>query len=290
MKVSTSLLIAFGLVSVISIKVEAANTFVYGMGETELYRTTFGTDFNANQGWTLNNTSVSQGVLKATIDNWSSAFYNLSSLDLDSGNLGIYWSFKTDRNTNERSKLYMELNVTDDPNRREQRHIAFNIVPKRKGDPTPYQLYVDPGFNLTNQLVQNIRPPSVLFNSINTFESFRMMVSKIDANTVRVVPFYWYNNNWNRFFYSNTSIASPVSLRIDINNYLERQDAFKSFSLLFRSNVPSVDAIAITQIPRPSLTATNVQLTSVPESNSIVGLITVGLLSLLAIRKCDRAN
>jgi hypothetical protein len=51
-----------------------------------------------------------------------------------------------------------------------------------------------------------------------------------------------------------------------------------------------VDAIAITQIARPNFTAASLQLTSVPEPNTILGLMTVGFLSLFAIRKCDRTN
>lgn len=286
---------------------KAANTFFYGANEVELYRTTFGTDFNIDQGWDLTNTTiVNNGVLKASQDNWSRAFYDFD-YDLDSGPLNIYWSMNTNKSTNERSKVYLELNFTNDPNLIEQRHIAFNVRPAN--DNRPYQIYLDPAFcpdpntcppEDRDQLLQNIVAPTELFTNSTMFESLRLRVRKLPNNpkVIQAIPFYRYNNIWNRF-YKDTAKTLPVALNINTNNfsYLRNVDYFQSVSWLFRSNVSALDAIAFTRTNLATARTTlaleesegDLLMEKVPESNLMLGLLGAIALKLKLRTKINLA-
>lgn len=246
--------------------------------------------------------ALNNGSLKNTTTDWQRTFFDFSSLGLDSlqlnsGDIFVYLRFKTAKTANENAKIYLELNsentITPDP-MYEQHHLAFNIRPTSNIN-TPYELYVDPAFYLPathpqyqsycqqwanamgsspidcpyadptrqDQLKQNLKPPSSLFGNPDTYESFRLMVSKSlsNANIIEVTPQYWLNGTWNQFETQNGSslpqrinltqeVCDPINPSNCNNNYLLLgQSSFQSVSLLFRSNVPTVDAFAITQIP-----------------------------------------
>jgi hypothetical protein len=156
--------------------------------------------------------------------------------------------------------------------------------------------YADP--TRQDQVKQNLIPPNSLFNNSTTYESFRLMVSKSlsDTNVIEVNPQYLLNDIWNQF---QTENGSSLPLTIDLtqkicqpNNFsncnndylLLGQASFPSISLLFRSNVPTVDAFAITQIPKDINQITPEQ---VPEPNAVLGL---GLLSFGAFFKRKFTN
>jgi hypothetical protein len=328
-------------------KAQAANLFTYGSGETELHRSTFdsadGWRLNKPNGSLLSNSttiSINNGVLKNTTTTWQRAFFNFSSLgvdslDLDNGDIGVYLSFKTDKTKNENAKVYLELNATDtntpDPYF-EQNRLAFNIRPTLNIN-NPYELYLDPAFYIPttdanypkycqdwsnavglpvsqcpygdptrqDQLKQKIKPPSALFKNASTYENFRLMLRKnsTNPNLIQVMPYYWLNNNWQPF---ETQSGSLLPLNIDLtqkacdpnnpsncsnDNLLLGRDYFKSVSLLFRSNVPSVDAVAITQIPNTSSSQAAVPK-SIPEPNSMLGLFAFGVLGAGSLLKCKK--
>jgi hypothetical protein len=155
--------------------------------------------------------------------------------------------------------------------------------------------YADP--RRQDQLKQNLKPPSSFFDNPALYESLRLMVSQspLDANLIEVTPQYWLNVAWTQFEPQN---GSSVPLKIDLaqkiceqgnpsncsnENLLLGQNSFKSLSLLFRSNVPTVDALAITQIP----------MEQIPEPLTILGAGTaagLGAFFKRQINKKKKAN
>jgi hypothetical protein len=289
----------------ITVDAEAANSFTFGGREKLLYSTAFDSSFDISD-WELGSTAVNNDVLQAAVNDWSRAYYNFnfqqSGYDLDRGKLNIYWSFKTDRTKNESSKVYLELNFTanrNDPNNPanipfEEAHIAYNIRPAL--DNRPYQLYYDPAFcpdpntcplQDRDQNLQEAKPPTGFFINTSVFESFRLSARKVSDNILEFIPYYWSNDRWNKFIYSDPNNTRSVKLRLDTSlaptdYYIGGLDTFKSLSFLFRGNVPGVDALAITRTRQPKtlgITSTPLNFAATtPESTSILGLLAIGLI------------
>jgi hypothetical protein len=296
-----SLLIGLSLLATTCIPVKAANTFTFGSSqETLLYGTDFGTSFNGS-GWEMGTTATNQDVLKASINNWSRAYYNFagSGYDLDDGELNFYLSFKTDRRRNEASKVYLELNFTENRHNLsnpanipfEEAHVSLNLRPSL--DNRPYQLYYDPAYcpdantcpiQDRDSGLQEMRPPTGSFANTSVFESFRLSAKKIGNNLLEFTPYYWSNttNQWLRFASSNAANTTPVSMTLDtsqspVNYYINGLDSFQSFSLLFRGNIPAVDGVAVTLIPNSQSTAAKT-----PEPTSLLGLFALSSIALAA--------
>lgn len=269
MKLKLTFLLSVAFVAGVAAKAQAANFFTYNPNEQELYHSTFD---NA-EDWQLNNTTVAQGELQANPEtNWASAYYDLSSLnqlDLDEGDVALYWSARTDRSKPELGKFFMELNVVA-TDTQEPRQINWNIRPISPRDGNfrnlPYLLYVDPGFQIPHEVEQELVVPDQ-FPDTETYESFRLTLSKTGVDTVEVTPYYWLNDNWQAF---SAKDGSTLPMSVSIQDNLEGQDYFESLSFRFRQNRSYLDAVAITRIP------TDAEPVDIPEASTALGLFAMG--------------
>jgi hypothetical protein len=299
-----ALSIGLSLSVVACVPVTAANSFTYGAAETELYRADFTNPFN-NNNWELGGTNAGNDIHKAnTGTSWQRSYYNFdgSGYDLDSGELNFYWSSKTDRTKKGNSTLYFELNFTENrnnpgntPSNFEESSIKFQFTPT-SNNPI-YQLYYDPAFNTScpaypqtiptniatecNQAVQDLKSQVPLFASTSIYESFRLQAKKISDSVLEFTPYYWYNNKWTQFNYKGgANINTPAKLTLDTsqsptNKYIQGLDSFQSLGFQFRSDVPTVDAVAITQIPNVQRSAA---ANKTPEPASVLGLLAISAL------------
>jgi hypothetical protein len=298
-----TLSIGLSLSVVACVPVTAANSFTYGAAETELYRADFTNPFN-NSNWELGYTNAGNDIHKAnTGTSWQRSYFNFDSsgYDLDNGELNFYWSSKTDRTINTNS-LYFELNFTENrnnpgntPSNFEESSIKFWLNPKPRNTNPIYQLYYDPAFCIPStsnpcaatelpQTVQNLKSQVPLFASTSIYESFRLQAKKISDSVLEFTPYYWYNNQWTQFNYKDgANVNTPAKLTLDTsqsptNKYIQGLDSFQSLGFQFRSDVPTVDAVAITQIPNVQKSAA---ANKTPEPASVLGLLVVSALGFV---------
>jgi hypothetical protein len=299
-----SLSICLGLLVAACVPVTAANSFTYSAAETELSRTDFTNPFD-NTNWELGGTEAGNDIHKgSTGSQWQRSYYNFadSGYDLDDGELNFYWSSKTNRSKKGLSTLYFELNFTENrnnpgntPSNFEESSIKFQFTPT-SNNPI-YQLYYDPAFCIPStsnpcaatelpQAIQDMKSQVPLFTTTTTYESFRLQAKELPNNLLEFVPYYWSaaNNQWVRFSYKGgANINTPASLVIDTsqsptNKYINGLDSFQSLGFQFRSDIATVDAVAVTRIPISNLQRAAASQT--PEPASILGLFTVGMIGI----------
>jgi PEP-CTERM motif len=308
-----SLSICLGLLVIACVPVTAANSFTYGAGETELYRTGFANPFD-NTNWELGGTTAGNDIHKGiTGSEWQRSYYNFadSGYDLDDGELNFYWSSKTDRSKKGLSTLYFELNFTESrnnpgntPSNFEESSIKFQFTPT-SNNPI-YQLYYDPAFCIPSasnlcaatelpQAIQDMKAKTALFASTTTYESFRLKAKELPNNLLEFTPYYWSaaNNQWVQFSYKGgANINTPASLILDTsqyptNKYIQGLDSFQSLGFQFRTDIATVDAVAITRTSPTQLQQLRT-ISKTPEPASILGLLALGMIGIAA--KTKRAN
>lgn len=313
MRLSHSLSVSLGLLAAACIPAEAANSFTYGAGETQLYRTSFGDNFGGRR-WELGGTTVSNNVLRGKNDSqWQRAYYDFprSGYDLDDGSLNFYWSAKTDRTQTGLSAFYFELNFTDDrdnlgntPSNFEESSIKFQFTPT-SNNPI-YQLYYDPAFCIPStsnpcaatelpQAIQDMKAQVPLFASVDTYENFRLQAKELPNKSLEFTPYYWLDDRWVQFNYKGgTNINNPASLVLDTNQfptnkYVRRLDSFQSLSFQFRTDIAAIDAVAITR-KSASARLTRIQSTvsRTSEQSSQLSLLGMGATIILLLRKKRR--
>jgi hypothetical protein len=306
-----NLSICLSLLAVACVPVSAANCFTYGAAETELYLADFTNPFDSTNWELSSGTTAGNDIHKAiTGSQWQRSYYNFdgSGYDLDDGELNFYWSSKTDRSKRGNSTLYFELNFTENrnnpgntPSNFEESSIKFQFTPT-SNNPI-YQLYYDPAFcipSATNpcaatelpQAIQDMKSQVPLFTNVNTYENFRLQAKKLSDSTLQFIPYYWSatNNQWVQFLYKGgASVNTPVSLVLDTslsptNKYIQGLDSFQSLGFQFRTDVPTVDAVAVTRIP--NLNAALMAASPTPEPSSLLGLLAAGVLGVVAKIKC----
>lgn len=289
MQLRSIVCLGLALVAAGTTKAEAANFFSYGLHEQEVYHSIF----DHSDGWQLNSTSVDNGELHGNLNSpWASAEYDLSSLnglDLDQGEIVIYWSARTDRTKPEKGKFYMELNVIP-TDTQEARHISWNIRPVAPSNGNfanlPYLLYLDPGFNIPYEQEAELVVPDQ-FPDTQTYENFRFTLKKTDSDTVVVNPYYWANDSWQAFLPHGDS---KLPLTLSITNNLAGRDYFESLSFRFRTDRSFLDAVAITQILTGATTHRQPQPIPIPESSMVFGLLALGAWRTGRLRKIKSSS
>ncbi|MDY7013385.1 MAG: Calx-beta domain-containing protein, partial [Cyanobacteriota bacterium] len=230
--------------------------FHYGLDEQELLLSSFD---NAG-GWQLGSTQVLNGELLAKPGaNWAEAHYDLSAfdnLDLDNGDISLYWRARADRSKPELAKFFVELNVLENPivdGQVEDREVKWSIRPVAPNNGNfnnlPYLLYLDPGWQIPHEVEEELQVPNE-FVTPNTYENFRLSLSKTGLDTVAVTPYHWANDTWQTFAAKSGSTL-PMSLSIE--NNLAGRDFFESLTVRFRRDLSSLDAFAITQTSPPAI-------------------------------------
>jgi PEP-CTERM motif len=302
-----SLSICLGLLVTSCLPATAANSFNYGTGETQLYRTGFGNNFNGGR-WDLGGTIVDNNVLKGSSgDQWQRAYYDFarSGYDLDDGKLNFYWSSKTDRSQTGLSTLYFELNFTENrnnpgntPSNFEESSIKFQFTPT-SNNPI-YQLYYDPAFCIPStsnpcaatelpQAIQDMKSQVPLFTSVDTYERFRLTAKELPNNSLKFIPYYWStaNKQWVQFSYKGgANINTPASLVLDTNQsptskYIKGLDSFQSLSFQFRSDIAALDAVAITRKSSSQFQQLRLATSQTPEPSSLLGLLAVAMIGIV---------
>ena len=284
------LLTLLGLIT-LSTKVLAYD-FRYNSSETEI----FNTDFDSSSGWSLSGTTISDGKISGA-STWGTASYSINPVNLDQGNVFLYWSaiFPNKART-EPEKYYLGLQYADNA------PVCYNtLTNKVVGTPpctgssvvrvdenaelkvemrprdttnagnTYNRVYVDPDFDP----VANYSPASTRLNlpTIPTTD-FRLGISKVSPTAYEALLSFWDNTAWVNLAPKSTYL--PLSIKdsdwIDANRQIESPVTFEAINLQFRkgSSLNSeITALALTQI-RPQLRLR--QFVTVPESSSIMGL------------------
>jgi hypothetical protein len=233
--------------------------FHYGLNEQQLLLSTF----DDAGGWQLGATQVLNGELLAKPGaDWAEAHYNLAAfdnLDLDNGDIALYWRARADRSKPELAKFFVELNVVDNPvvdGHDEDREIKWNIRPVAPNNSNfnnlPYLLYLDPGWQIPHEVEEELQVPNE-FVTLNTYENFRLTLSKTGPDTVEVTPYHWANGAWQVFAPKS---GSTVPMSLSIANNLEGRDFFESLTVRFRRDLSALDAFAITQTPLITISPT----------------------------------
>ena len=160
--------------------VQATDQFAFGAGESVLFHSTF---TNAS-GWTLRDMVVTNGELRGVAGHyWMGALHRFArTLTLDEGDLAVYWSLRADASLGEeRGKVFVHFNMTDDPAAFEQFNLTMNVRPGGWF----YLLYADPGFNIPHTIEEILDPPAGGFPNAQTFETYRLLIRKTGTNAAR---------------------------------------------------------------------------------------------------------
>ncbi len=225
-------------------------TFVYGLNETQHLLS----QFDTAGGWQLDRTQVVDGELVSQPGQvWTQAIYDLTefdNLDLDNGDVSLYWRARADRSQPERAKFFVELDVVDQPVTNgydEDREIKWNIRPVAPSHPNsaslPYQLYLDPGWQIPHEVEAELQVPDE-FVTPSTYENFKLTLSKTDSDTVAVMPYHWVDGAWQP---AVARTGSELPMLLSISQNLEGRDFFDSVTVRFREELSALDAFAITQ-------------------------------------------
>lgn len=226
--------------------VQATDQFVFGAGESVLFHSTF---TNAS-GWTLRDMVVTNGELRGVAGNyWMGALHRFPrTLTLDEGDIAIYWSLRADRTLGEeRGKVFVHFNMTDDPAVLEQFSLTMNVRPGGWF----YPLYADPGFNIPHTIEETLDPPPGGFPNAQTFETYRLLLRKTGTNFVQITPCWW-NRTTNGWQAIPARPGSHSPLVAQISTHLLGHEFFYSLEVQFYESVPAVDALAVTQLPAQS--------------------------------------
>jgi hypothetical protein len=184
-----------------------------------------------------------------------------SQLSLDNGDINAYFSFRSVPNSQDSGVAYLKLNLTDNPTRIEQLNLTLQIRPDSEFG--FYNVLVNPGFGIPKPNTQALTPPVGQFPDTQTYQSYRLQVHKLDAQTIQVIP-YWLDKTsttWQPLF---AKTGSTVPLVANIDTELEGLSSFSSAQIQFFNDVPYANAFAVTQVitpvPEPSLYLVNLSL------------------------------
>jgi hypothetical protein len=225
----------------------ARDEFAYLPGEREVFRSTFAT----TNGWDMPDMFVANGELFGNAGAyWMKAVHTLAApLDLDDGELALYWSFRTDANQSEDgAAVYLRLNFTDTPSIIEQYNVTMNVRPGQFGGPPIHAgrwlLYVDPGYFIPHTADSELRP-AISFTSTNLDATFRLTMRKV-GEVVRLTPFFWNGAAWEMI---QPQAGFTVPLEANVTTALTNNQVVRSLEVQFFQATPAVDAIALTQRP-----------------------------------------
>lgn len=271
-KLALSLFISTTFICSFATKSFAAN-FNYSSNELEI----FNTEFDSSEGWFLGDTEIDNGTISAT-DSWGNASYAISPLNLDNGDIFLYWSaiFPEIAKT-ERDKYYVGLQYSDndavpyeDGLVDENAELKMAIRPEDKFNPgnSYNQIYIDPDFDPVNNFSPTkTRVETPDYQPLETTD-FRLKISKVNETTYEASNFYWNGVDWELM---GAKEGNDVPLEIQSSDWLnakreiESPVTFEAVNLLFRSPGSAITAVAVTQVQGNNSA-------KVPEPSTILGL------------------
>ena len=257
----------------------AAN-FNYNSDEIEIFHT----ELDSSQGWLLEDTQIDSGIISAT-DSWGKASYSISPLNLDDGDIFLYWSgIFPERAKTERDKYYVGLQYSDNDAVEyqgglvdENAELKMAIRPEDKSNTNNSynQIYVDPDFDPVN----NFSPATTQVETPNyqTLETtdFRLKISKVNETIYEASSFYWNGFNW-ELMTAKQGNNSPLEIQssdwVNAKREVESPVTFEAINLLFRNPGSAITAVALTQVQGDNSA-------KVPEPSTILGLPLIFVLA-----------
>jgi len=171
---------------------------------------------------------------------WSEGWIHFTEpIEVDSAGLVLTFNMQTDRTRGEDfSAVYAKLQFTNDPSRREQ--VSINAT--TRASDRWYMLYLDPGWQLPNRHYLTVQPPTGLFATPETIESFRLIVRRVGNSLIATLS-HWNakEERWRRLKTEDGQDRAVASIADD----LERQTSVKSLSFQFPGDISVVSKITL---------------------------------------------
>ncbi|GFE71254.1 hypothetical protein [Chroococcus sp. FPU101] len=309
------------VLTVFSLSTLTAKGFAYNFHYTSAETEIVNTDFDSSNGWLLNGTVIDRGTIKAS-SSWGSASYPIAPVNLDQGDVFLYWSgiFPSSART-EPDKYYVGLQYADNApvcyNSQtnsivgsppctgiavsevdENAELKVEIRPRDRTNITNtyHRLYIDPDFDPVN----NYSPVSTRVNVPNYQEAvamdFRLNIRKVSSSQYEAMLAFWNGISWLSMT-PKSGYTLPLNISssnwIDANRQISNSVTFEAINLLFRQAASTrqsmITAVALTQIsPQTRSLALNQarpQAIQVNESSKNLALPLVLGLGMLFIKK-----
>ena len=271
-KLALSLFISTTFVCSFTTKSLAAN-FNYNSDELEVFKT----EFDSSEGWLLEGTEIDNGTISGT-SSWGKASYAISPLNLDNGDIFLYWSglFPEVAKT-ERDKYYVGLQYSDNDAVEykggtvdENAELKMAIRPEDKFNVgnTYNQIYIDPDFDpINNFSPTKTRVETPDYQPLETTD-FRLQVSKVNETMYEASSFYWNGVDW-ELMGAKEGNDAPLEIQssdwLNAKREIESPVTFEAVNFVFRKPGSAITAVAVTQVQGNNSA-------KVPEPSTILGL------------------
>lgn len=268
-KLALSLFISTTFICSFAAKSLAAN-FNYNSDELEI----FNTEFDSSEGWLLEGTEIDNGTISGTSD-WGKASYAISPLNLNNGDIFLYWSgiFPEVAKT-ERDKYYVGLQYSDNDAVEyngslvdENAELKMAIRPKDKFNVrnSYNEIYIDPNVGTSSPAKTRVEIPDI--QPLETTD-FRLKVSKVNENKYEASSFYWNGVDW-ELMGAKEGNNAPLQIQssdwLNAKGEIESPVTFEAVNFVFRKPGSAITALAVTQVQGNTRAA-------VPEPSTILGL------------------
>ncbi|MDY6899770.1 MAG: PEP-CTERM sorting domain-containing protein [Cyanobacteriota bacterium] len=268
-KLALSLFITTTFICSFANKSFAAN-FNYNSDELEI----FNTEFDSSEGWSLKGTKIDNGTISGTSD-WGKASYAISPVNLNNGDIFLYWSsIFPERTKTERDKYYVGLQYSDNDAVEyngslvdENAELKMAIRPKHKGNPgnSFNKIYIDPNVGNFSPATTQIEAPDI--QPLETTD-FRLKISKVNETMYEASSSYWNGVDWELMGAIEGNDA-PLEIQssdwLNAKGEIESPVTFEAINFVFRKPGSAITAVAVTQVQGNSLA-------KVPEPSTILGL------------------
>lgn len=268
-KLALSLFISTTFICSFAAKSLAAN-FNYNSDELEI----FNTEFDSSEGWLLEGTEIDNGTISGT-SRWGKASYAISPLNLDNGDIFLYWSgiFPEVAKT-ERDKYYVGLQYSDNDAVEyngslvdENAELKMAIRPKDKFNVgnSYNEIYIDPDVGSFSPAKTQVETPDI--QPLETTD-FRLKVSKVNETMYEASSFYWNGIDW-ELMGAKEGNNAPLQIQssdwLNAKGEIESPVTFEAVNFVFRKPGSAITALAVTQVQGNTRAA-------VPEPSTILGL------------------
>jgi len=270
-KLALSLFVSTTFIYGFANKSLAAN-FNYNSDELEILNI----ELDSSEDWLLEGTEIDNGTISAT-SSWGKASYAISPLNLDNGDIFLYWSgiFPEVAKT-ERDKYYVGLQYSDndavvynDNLVDENAELKMAIRPKDKSNVgnSFNQIYIDPDLNPINEFSPKTQLETPDYQPLETTD-FRLQISKINETIYEASSSYWNGFDW-ELMGAKEGNDAPLEIKssdwLNANREIESPVTFEAVNFVFRKPGSAVTAFALTQVQGNNSA-------KVPEPSTILGL------------------
>lgn len=297
--------VVLSTISLLSLPIKG---FAYNFNYTQDETVIFNTDFDSSSGWLLSGTVIDSGLIKGSSP-WGKASYSITPVNLDKGNVFLYWSGIFPRNARtEPDKYYVGLQYADNapvcydnPTNQivgtppctgltvsevdENAELKVEMRPRDKTNlaNTYHKLYIDPDFDPIN----NYSPVSTRLAVPNYVEGvamdFRLQISKGLTQSSALFSF-WNGISWQSMT-AKQGYSFPLLINSsdwsDANRQSENPVTFEAINLAFRqaasTRQSAITAIALTQVLSQTSLQQRQASVQVNEPSSITALSFLGL-------------